>query len=70
MGPVTASCRLQKALIRAAEQADCMKNVNLKGQCRTSAPSVGYLELQIGIRPSYRGVGRPRLVGAPVNRRV
>jgi hypothetical protein len=67
---VTASCRLRKALISAAEWPDCMKNLNLKRQCHPSVPGAGTLQVQIDVRPSCRGTGPPHLVNAPVNRRI
>jgi hypothetical protein len=70
MDPVTASCRLRKALISAAEWPDCMKNLKLKGQCHQSALGAGALQVPIDIRPLVRGTGLHRLFSAPVNRRV
>jgi hypothetical protein len=70
MDPVTASCRLRKALTSAAEWPDCMKNLIFKGQCHPPALGAGALQVPIDIRPFFRGTWLHRLFSAPVNRRL
>ena len=68
--PVTASCRLRKALTSAAEWPDCMKNLKHKDQSQPSALGAGALQVPMDIRPFFRGTRLHRLCNAPVNRRV
>ena len=70
MDPVTTRCRLRKALTSAAEWPDCMKNLNLKGQCHPSALGAGALQVPMDIRAFFPGTGLHRLFSAPLNRRV